>query len=302
MVKFGVAGYPPAFTKSTVGKKRAAIFDWLVGLGLDALELQMTYGPRTSADTCKQFRLLAQETGISLSVHGSYFIVLTSPDPEKIERSIDTLARTYDLTSQLGANAVVLHPGPLYGGSASDALSRFVDNCGLFLERIGNTDVGLFVETAGKTGQLGSLDEILTISAVLPGVHPCVDFGHVHARTLGTLEEHGEIALLVQELQKFYSQYSEKRVHFHYTPIDFGPKGEKQHKALSDQYPEPLQRGLFDASRPGEGSRDGLYHPRPEPVALALRSLKMSYTVISETHNSQEEGARELKRLYQNGL
>jgi endonuclease IV len=97
----------------------------------------------------------------------------------------------------------VLHPGPLYGSASRDPLDRFIENAGKCLREIGPTDTGLFVETAGKTGQLGSVEEILEISRSLDGVFPCVDFGHVHARTLGTLEEVGAIDALVARLDFF---------------------------------------------------------------------------------------------------
>src|SRR4051812_23254451 len=197
MIRFGVAGYPPAFTRSQYKKDRIDILRWLVDLRLDAFELQMTYGPRTKPENCLRFRHLSEETGVMLSVHASYFIVFTSDDQTKIAQSNDTLKRTYDLADQLGAKTVVLHPGPLYGSSNSDPLDRFVENAGQCLHEIGRTEVGLFVETAGKVGQLGSVDEILEICDRVDGAYPCIDFGHVHARTLGTLEEPQAIEAMV---------------------------------------------------------------------------------------------------------
>jgi hypothetical protein len=44
-------------------------------------------------------------------------------------------------------------------------------------------------------------------------------------------------------------------------------------------------------SASGKGSRDGLFHPRVEPVAAALSNINLDFTVISETRDSQEEGA-----------
>jgi hypothetical protein len=161
MVHFGVAGYPPAFSETPYRKDRLKILHWLNALGLNALELQMTYGPKTKIDTCRQYRELADEFGIRISVHASYFIVLTSCDPEKLRRSQETLKRTYELCDVLGADVVVLHPGPLYGEKAETVRDRFIDNLGQCVNGIGTTGIGLFIETAGKLGQLGSVDEIL---------------------------------------------------------------------------------------------------------------------------------------------
>jgi deoxyribonuclease IV len=67
----------------------------------------------------------------------------------------------------------------------------------------------LFVETAGKLAQLGSLEEILENCSQVEGVHPCVDFGHVHARTLGSLATPGAIRSLVLKIEWWRLHFSE---------------------------------------------------------------------------------------------
>jgi deoxyribonuclease IV len=295
MIKFGVAGYPPAFQKSKYRKDRLDIVRWLSDLGLDAFEVQMTYGPRMSPENSLRLRALSEETDVTLSVHAAYFIVFTSADADKIARSNDTLKRTYESADMLGAKTIVLHPGPLYGSAGRECFERFIENAGKCLREIGKTDIGLFVETAGKRGQLGSVDEILEICASLDGTFPCIDFGHVHARTLGTLEEPGAIELIAKRVDSFLRSRKAPRVHFHYTPIHFGPSGEIQHRAIGDRYPPVAQQDLFEVHAPGEQSRDGLFHPRVEPVAAALSRIAVDFTIISETHDSQEEGALALK-------
>ena len=298
MIYFGVAGYPLAFNQSKYRKDRMAIAQWVSELGLDAFEMQMTYGPRTSAENCVEHRRLAEQAGIKISVHASYFIVFTSDDETKIAQSNDTLKRTYELADLLGATTVVLHPGPLYGATGTEPIERFIENAGRCLNEIGKTEIGLFVETAGKVGQLGSVDEILEICRHLAGTFPCVDFGHVHARTLGSLEEPKAIDLLVDQLVSFIESKNNQRIHFHYTPIHFGPRGEIQHRAIDDRYAPLTQQNMFGLHGPGEGSRDGYYHPRVDPVARALQRIPIDCTVISETHNSQEIGALALKQAF----
>jgi deoxyribonuclease-4 len=298
MVRFGVAGYPLAFGKTPYRRDRLKILDWLKGLGLDALELQMTYGPRTSLDMCREYRKIAADMGISLSVHASYYIVFTSKDANKLEKSGETLKRTYELCDALDANVVVLHPGPLYGDDAGEVLARFTESLGNWIQDVGPTETGLFVETAGKLGQLGSVDEILQICIAIPGVFPCIDFGHVHARTLGGLESWDAVNGLFQKLERHRRQQSSKRLHFHYTPIHYGPKGEITHKTIHDKYPPRAQMLLPSMDEDPLRSGDGFFHPRVEPIVRALRKSAFDCTVISETHNSQEEGAIALKRAF----
>jgi deoxyribonuclease IV len=297
MVRFGVAGYPPAFAKTPFRKDRFKIFDWLRTLGLDAIELQMTYGPRTHVDVCREYRNIAEDLGISISVHASYFIVFTSSDPAKLERSRDTLKRTYELCHELGADTVVLHPGPLYGEECSVVLHRFIGNLANCIYEIGPTDTGLFVETAGKIGQLGSVDEILQVCDSIEGVFPCIDFGHVHARTLGSLEAVDSVNDLFAHLKSYQGRRPNSRIHFHYTPIHYGPKGEISHKAIDDTYPQKSQMALLNDHDPTR-SGDGFFHPRVAPIAKGLREITIDCTVISETHDSQEQGALALKEAF----
>ncbi|MCP4356067.1 MAG: TIM barrel protein [Proteobacteria bacterium] len=287
MIKFGVAGYPIAFGQSKYKQDRMKIFDWLQDLNLDALELQMTYGPRTSKENCELIKSLSSEFNIAVSAHAAYYIVLTSDDKEKVRRSIDTLKRTYEATKLLGGKKVILHPGPLYKKDPKIIFERLSDNLELFFKEIGDTDIELYLETAGKKGQLGSVDDVIELSRRFKGCHPCIDFGHVHARAGGILNNKKAIDSLFQKLEKNGLFSKDKKIHFHYTPIDFGPKGELKHKAIDDKYPE------------NEKTAGLLYHPRLEPIIENMIKLDhANFTVISETHNSQEIGATEMKKYY----
>ncbi|WP_437871693.1 TIM barrel protein [Methylorubrum extorquens] len=295
MIRYGVAGVPPAFLRSTYRRNRVDLLRWLADIGLRACELQMTYGPRTRPEVCLQYRDLARDTGISISIHASYFIVFTSADQIKIDQSSDTLKRTFELADILEAKTIVLHPGSTYGLDGAAVLPRCMDNVGAFMDNLGKTDIGLFLETAGKIGQLGSVNEVLELASALEGVHPCIDFGHVHARTLGSLESREGVNTLVDQLEDYLNRNDRKRIHFHYTPIHYGARGEIQHRAIHDKYPTVNDLDLFGERLIGETSRDGYFHPRADAVGVALTRLSRDFTVISETYNSQEEGALALK-------
>ena len=280
-IRFGVGGFPLAFTERPEAKDRGAVFAWLRSVGLDAIELQMTYGPRMTAEQGRRYRALAIADDIKLSIHGSYYIVLASPDPAKVLRSVDTLMRTYVQADILGAREIVLHPGSLYGAPEAEASRRFAENLQRFMAQLGKTDICLMIETAGKVGQMGSVDMILDVASTVKGVGPCIDFGHVHARSLGGLETADAIAQVFARIDEFQRSNPDTPTHFHYTPIHYGPRGEIQHRALSDI----------------DGVSNKPFHPRPEPVAAGLAALSGRFTIISETHNSQEKGAIRLKSL-----
>lgn len=266
-------------------------------IGLDAFEAQMTYGPKTSLETCDAIRNLSQEFDIKVSVHASYYIVLTSSEERKIRNSIDTLKRTFDLADRMGANVIVLHPGPYYASDPRKIFDTLAENLHRFFQELGQSHIGLFLETAGKKGQLGSVDEILQLAKLQKGCFPCIDFGHVHARTGGELSHPEKIDSLFRTMRENGAFTPENRVHFHYTPIDFGPQGEITHKAIEDFYPVNPQQDLFDSAV----ATPRLYHPRYERIVENLSQIDMPFTVISETHNSQERGALAMKNYY-NGI
>jgi deoxyribonuclease-4 len=234
-----------------------------------------------TAEQGRRYRALAIADDIKISIHGSYYIVLASPDPAKVLRSVDTLMRTYVQADILGAREIVLHPGSLYGAPEAEASRRFAENLQRFMAQLGKTDICLMIETAGKVGQMGSVDMILDVAATIKGVGPCIDFGHVHARSLGGLETADAIAQVFARIDEFQRSNPDTPTHFHYTPIHYGPRGEIQHRALSDI----------------DGVSNKPFHPRPEPVAAGLAALSGRFTIISETHNSQEKGAIRLKSL-----
>jgi deoxyribonuclease-4 len=291
MIKFGVAGYPVAYTQTPYKNDRSKIFEWLRGIDLDAFEAQMTYGPKTSIENCKIIKSLSSDFNITVSVHAAYYIVLTSSDKTKVHRSIETLKKTFELANLMGADVVVLHPGPYYGKNPKDIYEVLEQNLHTFFNDVGQSEIGLFLETAGKKGQLGSVDEILGLSKSVKGCFPCVDFGHVHARMCGGLGCDNDIDRLFDKLNN--ANAFKDRIHFHYTPIDYGPQGEITHKSLDDEYPTSPQQSLFENS-----SKTGIYHPRFERIVENLKKADASFTVISETHNSQEKGAMALKQYY----
>ena len=242
-------------------------------MGLDAFEAQMTYGPRTTPENCSLMRSKAQEFNIQISIHASYFIVLTSSDPLKIQKSFETLKKTYDLAQILGAKTIVLHPGSLYELSSEQITETLITNLKTYFQTYGQSDIGLFLETAGKRGQFGSVEEIFETCRAVEGTFPCIDFGHVHARTGGTLDSDSGIDGLFASMGDLGRW---ERMHFHYTPIHWGPRGEIQHRAIED---------------------DGFF-PKHQRVVEQLSRLSGDFTIISETHDSQERGAGAMKSHY----
>ena len=67
----------------------------------------MTYGPRMSEDNARAFSDKAAEYGIQLTVHASYFIVLTTRDESNVDRAYKTLEKTCYLARAYVAHSVL---------------------------------------------------------------------------------------------------------------------------------------------------------------------------------------------------
>ena len=92
-IRFGPAGNPINFFKSPLSKDRLNAPVWCKSVGLNANERQMTYGARMKQEDAIRFGKLAKEHDVALSVHGPYYVVLTSKKPEVFKNSIAELKK-----------------------------------------------------------------------------------------------------------------------------------------------------------------------------------------------------------------
>ena len=288
---FGVAGFPPAFWQSKFKKNRLNGPAWLSSIGLDLLELQMTYGPRMSDDNARSFSAEAAEHGIKITVHASYFIVLTTRDESTINRSYKTLEKTCYLADLCGAERIILHPGSAFD-SREKSLDLFISRLDHFCKNFLPDGMHIYPETCGKRNQLGSLTEILSICGQVQKARPCIDFGHLHAFNRGGFQSPSSILEVFDEVEYKLGPGSSSCCHLHITPMEYTAGGERQHKAYGEIEPERQQLDLFEDT----GARP--YYPIPEHLAQILAQHSIPAWVVSECHDSQEKGALAMKNTY----
>jgi deoxyribonuclease-4 len=225
--RFGTVGSPlstPAKPGGTVGGiLRTA------ELGLDCLELAWVRSVRISEAACEAIRLEAERKGVAISVHAPYFTNLNADSsewPNSRKRIMDA-ARFGRLA---GATDIVIHPGSYFGnppaGVLKTAIPRLKD-CLKELRDQGNP-VLLRPETMGKPALIGSLEDVLAMSAAVEGVLPCVDFAHLHARA-GALNSYEEWLGVLDSIRKTLGEESLRRMHIHVSGIEFTDKGERKH-------------------------------------------------------------------------
>lgn len=293
IIKFGVAGFPPAFFESDLKKKRENIFEWLNQLGLDWVELQNTYGVKMKDKQAFLYRQLAEEYKIGISLHAPYFITLASADIEIIERSKERVLQCFELAYKIGAKRIIFHPGHFPGQGKSDreyALKKIVDGLNSIGDKIPE-DIFLYPETAGKRSQIGSINDIIYICSHVKYTRPCIDVAHVHGFEGGKLTTLESIIAILELIEKELGKDYLESTHFHMYPVEIDHNGEKRHRAFEDRI-ENQQMELF------QEMKENRYYPLPEHFIQAIKYKNLQPVIICEARDSQERGARLMKALY----
>jgi deoxyribonuclease-4 len=136
-----------------------------------------------------------------------------------------------------GATDIVFHPGSYFERPAAEvlplAISR-LQGCVDELRSAGNP-VNLRPETMGKSAMLGSLEDTLEMGVAIPGILPCIDFAHLHARQGdGSMNTYEEWSRALEACGKALGDDALNHMHVHLSGIQYGPKGEKEHLPVQE--------------------------------------------------------------------
>jgi deoxyribonuclease-4 len=136
-----------------------------------------------------------------------------------------------------GATDIIFHPGSYFGLSPHEVLPKAIERLRGCVDelRAAGSRVTLRPETMGKPAMLGSLEDTLEMSRQVPGVEPCVDFAHLHARPGdGSMNSYAEWSRLLEAYGQALGQGALERMHIHLSGIEYGPKGEKKHLPVEE--------------------------------------------------------------------
>ena len=159
-------------------------------LGLNALEVEFVRGVKMSTATAKEIGEIAASLGIRLSVHAPYYVNLLSEKAETIKASKQRILESIDRADTMGADAVAVHAA-YYGKMDHDeAQAGMKDVTAELVEKIKSTGtkVILGLETMAKSGQWGTLEEILELHNSWKLVVPYIDWCHIWARNDGAID------------------------------------------------------------------------------------------------------------------
>jgi deoxyribonuclease IV len=232
--RFGTVGSPaatPPKPGGTVGGIRYA-----ASIGLDALELAWVNGVHVGETTCAAIKQAGLENGVALSVHAPYYINLNGEEG-KWPRLRTYLMDAAHFGHLAGATDIVFHPGTYFGQPAEEVLKITLPRlrgCVEELRSAGNPVI-LRPEISGKAAMLGSLADVLEMAKSIPGVFPCIDFAHLHARLGdGTMNTYGEWVTALNLYRESLGETSMQNLHIHLSGINYGPKGEKNHLVMEE--------------------------------------------------------------------
>ena len=279
--KFGPAGNAESFPyKSSVDAPK-----WLKEIGLDCYEYQCGKGVNVGEATARKIGLAAVEQGITLSLHAPYFINLANPDPESLQKTIGYITSACLAADWMGANRVIIHSGALMKRTRREAQEialRSIREVVKACDDAGFGHIILCPETMGKINQLGDLDEVLELCTVDERLIPCVDFGHLYARSLGVDDGAEVYCRMLSRMKEVLGEERAGRFHSHFSHIEFTPGGgEKCHRTFAD---------------------DGGYGPDWAPLAAEVARRGWSPTFICESAGTQAEDALTMKRIYKEAL
>ena len=277
-IRFGTAGTSDSFAAQGY-KTSLDIPAYTARMGLNAFEYQCGRGVRLGLDKARQMAADAAAQDILFSVHAPYYISMSSLEEDKRLNSVHYLLQSAAVCKALGGRRVIFHPGSCGRQSREAALEKALDTmrrAQAALDEAGYAEMALCPETMGKIGQLGTLEEVLALCSVDKRVTPCIDFGHLNARTLGGIQSKADYAAILDRLEAALGDERARRFHVHFSRIEFSKGGEKRHWTFAETQ----------------------FGPEPQPLMELLAERGLAPVLICESAGTQAEDAQAMQAMY----
>lgn len=276
-IKFGPAGNAQSFAeagfKATVDAPR-----WLHEMGLNAYEYQCGRGVNIGEETARKIAAQAALHDIAMSLHAPYYINLSNRDEERVQKNIGYVLASCQAATWLGADRIVVHTGGVGKQSRTKAFENTKENVRDILnavEQAGYTTT-ICLETMGKQSVIGSAEEIFELVALDDRLLPCIDFGHLNARTCGKCSTEEEFAQVLNLMENTIGTERARVFHSHFSHIEYGPKGEVRHLTFADEQ----------------------YGPDFAPLAKLIAQRSWTPRFICESAGTQAEDAKQMMDMY----
>lgn len=278
-VWFGPAGNGDSFYSAGY-KASVDAPAFLKRIGLSAYEYQCGKGVNIGEKTAALIGKAAKDNNIRLSLHAPYYINLANPAEDSVKNNIRYISESAMAAKMMGADRIVVHAGAIMKQARQDALEAAkitVKSALCELDAAGLGDIVICIETMGKINQLGTLEEVLELCNVDERLLPTVDFGHLNARTLGSLVDRYKVIEVFDMMEDKIGLDRARIFHSHFSKIEYTKGGEKRHLTFEDE----------------------IYGPFFEPIAEQVYKRGYEPVFICESMGTQIEDALTMKRIYE---
>ncbi|MEX1308007.1 MAG: endonuclease IV, partial [Eubacteriales bacterium] len=140
------------------------------------------------------------------------------------------------------------------------------------------SDMRLCPETLGKKRQSGTLEEIIALCELDAMIYPTIDFGHLHARGRGAINNIEDYRAVLDAMKEGLAPEKYQNFHSHFSHIEYTDAGEKRHRTFEDIG----------------------YGPDFTPLAKLVKARGLTPTFICESKGTMAEDACTMKRIYDN--
>ena len=279
MIQFGPSGNSESFyAQGYSHTEQSAKF--VRDLGLDCFEYSFGRGVRMSEAKAISIGEAFAAQGVEISVHAPYYINFANPSEESAGKSYNYVLDSARALRLMGGKRCVFHPAAQGKMSREEAVSLTEERLKVLRDYIYLNDLqDLYFcpETMGKIAQIGTLEVIVRFCKIDPVFLPAVDFGHLNAREQGSLKTEEDYRVRLQYMIDELGYERVRHFHVHFSKIQYSAKGEVRHLTFADE----------------------VYGPAFEPLAAALKKLRLEPYIVSESAGTQAEDALAMKRMYE---
>ncbi len=278
MIRFGPSGnstrfYDEGHVSSVDAPK------WLADQGLNAYEYSFGRGINISDEKAAAIGELGKTFDVAISVHAPYYINFANPSDDMAEKSFAYVLRSCQKARAFGGNRVVFHPaaqGKMTRSEAVELTKKRLQTLSRLIVENKMDDCLFCPETMGKINQIGTVEEVAEFCKIADFFVPTVDFGHVNARTYGSLKTEEDFEQIVRCLVNSIGIERTSMMHIHFSKIEYSAGGEVRHLTFADT----------------------VFGPQFEPLARVLKKYDLQPVIICESDGTQADDALQMKQIY----
>lgn len=190
-----------------------------------------------------------QNTGVYLTLHSPMSVAIGSKKPGVRFMSTEIICKHLSILRGLQpgvTNRIVVHAANFSERTPEEVYEiqrKTLWSLWYKMREKGLLDSSLIcIENLGKINQVGDISDIIRLCNLTDNFIPCIDFGHLHGRTLGKfLNTKEEFESVFSQLYAGLPAWKVNAMHIHFSKLEYTDKGERKHVpfALREAGPKP---------------------------------------------------------------